>query len=42
MAPVTGMTKIKVWVGPDDDLVTPEPGFSIWKWAEKRRRQREA
>ena len=26
VAPVTGMTKIKVCVGPDDDLVTPEGG----------------
>jgi hypothetical protein len=26
VAPVTGMTKVKVCVGPDDDLVTPEGG----------------
>jgi hypothetical protein len=26
VAPVSGMTKIKVCVGPDDDLITPEGG----------------
>ena len=37
MAPVTGMTKIKVWVGPDDDLVDARAGIFHLEMGGERR-----